>query len=391
MRQVNRYLVVGLLFCGLQSSLSLGADTAADDKEKIQVKTAMNKIYAALKSVLPFSLEPNGFARSGNQRQIDQSLKVLAQEAKWVRKHGKMEDEGFMMISESLASDATNAYNHFEHRRYPESQFLIRHITENCVSCHSRLPSDKDAAPSRNFMTDINLDKVPLEQKAMLLVATRQFDEGLNTYEQLFKDPKFYASQTVTLNPFLDYLTVSLRVKTDMERPRKVIEGVIKEQRLPSIIRHDMEGWAQALKDLQKSDIKGKDDLEKARFVMERGKQLMDYPTDRAGVVHYLYASSLLNQFLASKPTDKLKVAEAYYLLGSTELLVGRSYWLSQADRFLEASIRTAPQLPTARKAYALLEENITLGYTGSSGTRIPADVAAKLKELSDLIDKNTM
>jgi hypothetical protein len=87
----------------------------------------------------------------------------------------------------------------------------------------------------------------------------------------------------------------------------------------------------------------------------------------------------------ATGETQGEELAEAYYLLGLAESHLARDTWASETPSYLEAAIRLAPQGRYAARAYALLEEEIVLGYTGSGGTRIPDDVEARLRELRDL------
>ena len=60
------------------------------------------------------------------------------------------------------------------------------------------------------------------------------------------------------------------------------------------------------------------------------------------------------------------------HLLGVIDTRVGRSFWLSQAETFLEAAIRAAPSSDIARESYDLLEEYLVAGYTGSAGRKHP-------------------
>ncbi len=68
-------------------------------------------------------------------------------------------------------------------------------------------------------------------------------------------------------------------------------------------------------------------------------------------------------------------------------LTVGRAYRLSQTEYLLETAIRLAPQAPFSGDAFALLEEFVASGYTGSAGTHVPPDVQRHLDELERLID----
>ena len=69
------------------------------------------------------------------------------------------------------------------------------------------------------------------------------------------------------------------------------------------------------------------------------------------------------------------------------EARIGRTFWLSQTEMFLEAAIRTAPEAPFAEDAYALLEEFVASGYTGSQGGAVPPRVKRRLAELRALLD----
>jgi hypothetical protein len=80
-------------------------------------------------------------------------------------------------------------------------------------------------------------------------------------------------------------------------------------------------------------------------------------------------------------------VAEAYYLLGAVETRIGQSFWESPADFYLEMAIRMAPGSDSGRKAYAMLEEETVLGFTGSGGEHLPDEERARLDELHALVD----
>jgi hypothetical protein len=111
---------------------------------------------------------------------------------------------------------------------------------------------------------------------------------------------------------------------------------------------------------------------------------------ERALTVRYQAASGALQRFVASAPRSDPRIAEAYYWVGVIESRVGRSYWLSETESYLEAAIRLAPGQPVAKKAYALLEDFVVGGYTGSSGENVPADVQTWLAELKRLAMKTS-
>ena len=127
-------------------------------------------------------------------------------------------------------------------------------------------------------------------------------------------------------------------------------------------------------------------EVARAKAVLTEAQAVRRFPADRAGLVHDLVASGLLHRAVtaAGKPTPDS--AEAYYLLGVTELRIGSSYWLTEPEAYLEAAIRAAPGSAPARRAYVVLEESTLLGYTGSGGEgELPPEVASWLGELRRL------
>ena len=96
----------------------------------------------------------------------------------------------------------------------------------------------------------------------------------------------------------------------------------------------------------------------------------------------------MLQRFLATTPPPSDRdAAEAYYLLGLAETHIGDTYWVSQADIYLESAIRLAPKEPFAEDAYLVLEEETVASYTGSQGEQLPASVAKHLETLRALVD----
>jgi len=86
---------------------------------------------------------------------------------------------------------------------------------------------------------------------------------------------------------------------------------------------------------------------------------------------------------------NSLMIAVSVVLIsGVAGVLVGTTsgFWVSQADFYLETAIRTDPKAPSAERAYALLEESIIEGYSGSAGVNVPPEESARLAELRALM-----
>jgi hypothetical protein len=74
--------------------------------------------------------------------------------------------------------------------------------------------------------------------------------------------------------------------------------------------------------------------------------------------------------------------------MGVIEADIGRSFWASQTEHYLETAIRIGPGEPYAEPAFELLEAFVVTGYTGSSGEHVPPDVREQLARSRALIDR---
>ena len=252
---------------------------------------------------------------------------------------------------------------------------------DDCIGCHSRLPSEGDSDLGRSLFEAVDASGLtPLEQ-ARFEVASRQFDAALARYEALLVASAESPAELDLEGAPADYLTLAIRVREDLPRARKGLGAFAARADLPSYLATLVAQWIEACDALQGA-IRADDLLPEAERVLDAGDVLSRYGRDRAGLVHQLVASSLLLRFVAAHPEATPETAHAYFLLGVTELRSGRSWWLAEAEGYFEAAIRTAPGSDWAKRAYVLLEEQTFANYSGSGGVHVPPEVRERLQEL---------
>jgi tetratricopeptide (TPR) repeat protein len=220
--------------------------------------------------------------------------------------------------------------------------------------------------------------------RARLQAATRQFDAALGSYEAAFaagsQDP------FELLRPLVDYLTICVRVKGEPGRAVPVLRKFAARPDTWVQLREDVTQWGHDLEQLTPQQLQS-EEVALARALMKRGRDEGDYPADRRGLIQYLAASRILNRVVAVRREASPELAEAYYLLGAVEAQIGQDFWSSSADFYLEMAIRMAPGTESGRRAYALLEEQTLLGFTGSGGEHLPDEERARLAELKALVE----
>lgn len=364
----------------------MGGRVAADPQSPApeEIRALMGQIFESLQTLLPLSVS-DAYADPRNRARIDSALERLATNAGALASHGRQKDAGFAYLGHHLAEDARSIQTSYESGDLERSRFLLQQLTEYCITCHSRLPSPGDAAVSEHFVDHGTLAALPLEERASLLIATRRFDEALATLERLFASRSVHAAEL--LSPLTDYLIVSIRVKGDRKRPLETLQTFSRRPDLWRNLRLDVARWIADLKQLSQEELSGADPAT-AKRLLEEAKTMISFPGDRAALVHYVVASGILHRYAEAHARDASPdLAETYYYLGLVESRIGRDYWISQSGMFLESSIRLAPGEPFAEQAYALLEEEIILGYSGSGGVHVPPDLEQNLDELRRLID----
>ena len=357
----------------------------AADADREATRAAMRRVFEDVRVLLPLSVSGERFGAAGNQEAIRASLAGLARRAATLSSHGRPEDPRFRHLGSTLARDARDALWNYEQGQPENARFLIQQMTETCVSCHARLPSE-DSPLARRLLAGEALSGLSPTERAGLQMATRRFEDALATYEEILASPQHAPASL--LEPITDYLIVALRVKRDPGRAIAVLEGFARRPDLWRSLRLDVEYWIASLGRFGEA-VTRPPDPGRAKALLEEARREIRFPSDRRALVHYVVASSILHRFVDATPDAGETAAEAYYLLGLVESRIGRNAWVSQAGVLLEASIRLAPHAPFAETAYAILEEETLLDYGGAGGRELPGDVAATLAELRRLLDRS--
>ncbi len=349
-----------------------------------ETRPAMRRIYGDLRELLPLAVDEGAFADSANQPRVRAVLRALARDASALDDHTRGFDPGARYIARLLSRDVRQALQRFDRGNYAAAEYSVLETSSACVTCHSRLPSRKDSDVAKGFLDSAELKALPVLDRARLQAATRRFDEALASFESALVAPGIEPLEL--LRPLIDYLTICVRVKGD---PRRAVPSLQKFAARPDVwtqLREDALQWVKDLEKLTPKELDS-DDVALARAMIDRGREEGAYPADRRGLVEYLAASRILNRVVAVRRDASPELAEAYYLLGAVEARIGQDFWSSPADFYLEMAIRMSPASEAGRRAYALLEEETVLGFTGSGGEHLPDDERARLDELKALVD----
>ena len=382
MQRRRRWGLAALLATALSATPGAGQEVPAE----LDTRAAMGAMVKQLAFLLPLSLDDERFGDPAQRDAIFAALLELARLGGTLEAHGHDRDAGFDFLSRSLARDTSEMLARYEQGRFAESRFLTHQLTDNCIACHSRLPDPEPRPLGQLLFASTEVADLPLDERVRLQMATRQFDAALASFEALFASPDHSASDLDLTGQLDAYLEICLRVEGEPRRPIPGFEKLAKRDDTRAPLRENLRAWIASLRELQERSP-AESPLAEARALLQVAKDRSRFPDDRRALVYYIAASSVMHRYVAGNPPSRRDRGEAYYLLGLIESHVGRSFWLSQTEHYLETAIRVAPEQPYADDAYALLEEFVVSGYTGSAGGAVPEDVRARLDELRALIE----
>lgn len=348
----------------------------------------MGEIYDAMKVALPATADMARFSAPEERARIQQALDQLATGADLMEQHTRPRDGQMRFLARSAARDARDVQRAYRNGQDARAAFLLQQITENCVACHTRLPSP-DTELVDGFVDAEAMEGLAPESRAGLLIATRRFDDAIEALEKLLADPDEHPALLIA--PLTDYLVLNIRVKDDYERPVPALRKLTRHSHIWDQLRRDIEGWIEALPRLRER-TRGSPRVAVARQLVEEGRERNRLGDEQSGLAHFVAASAVLERILAERPRvergtrQAAELGEAYYLLGLVEARIGRNYWVSEAPFLLESAIRIAPREPYALEAYRRLEHEVLMQYEGSDQEGIDPEARRLLAELRILV-----
>ena len=379
--------IVMLAFCVVAATVwqSTGAPSQQDETSAAQ--TSMRGIYFTLTMVYTLSLDAEQYEDPANYAQIQGGLQALVANASELDRHGAGLNPSYGYFRRSLAKDAEDALNRFNEGQYMGSRFVVGKMTENCVSCHTKLPSRQEFDLGAEFTNKSKIRKLKPEERVQIELALRQFDAALATYEELFAVPEMSPENLALLGAYSGYVRLCVGVMDDPARAAATLKKYGGRNDLSSMFKKQLDGWVAAL-EAADLDAAGGNELATARELINGAEAARSNPADRSGLIDYVIGSILLNRYIESDPSNDLDVAEAFYLMGVAESRISRSYWISETDYLLDRAIRTAPKSEVARQAYAFLAEYTISAHAETSAREVSPDMQADLEELRKLIEE---
>lgn len=345
----------------------------------------MQDLSQALNKLLPLMSDTKAFNDPANEVAIRDAASRLKKLSHQVRASEKpAADPAYDSIARMLDEDLARAVSALATGNRDYARLTIRESIGYCIQCHTQ------TASGPNFpKLELGYDPSSLSPlgRGDFYAATRQFDRALSAYQEGVRDSA-YAKRDVFgwERAVKSALAIAVRFKQDPSEAQKIARAVQSNKSAPESLKIAAKSWSRSISEWSKqaSAKKPEPTLSLAQKLIDQADARQDIsdPQD----VPYLRASALLHQWLSENPAkagqSNLERAKALWLAGrSAEASRELNFWTLH-ERYYELCIDDAPKTETAKSCYKLLSDSVVTGYTGSSGTNLPADEERRLAKL---------
>ena len=388
----NRYkrelALLAILILALKPSTLASAVDTSDSKEasvKPEWKIKMQGLYHSLSDLLTDVSSDQRYYDPKNATRIGEEIKSISKfshELKSTGKNPKSIDPTLQMFSGFLESETNEAALTFKAGYLPYARDILRSIPGNCLACHTRNTLGPD-------FTSLPLEPSgPLEpiEKANFYAATRQFDRAIESFQGILKGKSPVSLDGNGIESSVrDGLLIAVRYKRDPVLAISLVQSTIENPTVPHFLKEDAESWKKSLNDWKNEGNRKATSEEglhaEALRLIAKAHSKQSYPMDHSQDIEYLRASTVLYDLVQLAPNGRF-VPEAFLLLGMCHELLNTRRMESLHNIYYEACIEKAPHTETARTCYKRYEQNMYIGFTGSSGIHLPDDIQTKLSDL---------
>lgn len=248
----------------------------------------------------------------------------------------------------------------------------LRSVGNYCASCHTRFEVRADF---NNLEAPANL--APYDE-AQFYFVTRQFDKARSRFLELARTGK---DQRQRLDALRKWLVIEVRVHPDPNGALLELKSLLASGKIRGFAAEEVEGWVSSLERIGALPPEGLP-VSRARYLISESLRSDSHESDPVGL---LRGTGFLHAALERNQIPIQERSAALLLLGKAYSELSDFFPEGLAANFLELCIRENSGTRDAQEAYRLYEDIISLGFTGSAGTKLPDDVQRKFDLLKEI------
>lgn len=353
---------------------------------KSEVVPLMQSNFEGLLKLQEIISSPQNFAKPSQQKKAHQIIKKLKKTSHNLPE-SLSQQKGILQIGKIFRAYLEDIDRNFSKSDLEYIRFQLMTVSNFCYECHTSMSTNYSFKDINHRVKKLKLS--PLET-AEFYVATRQFDQAQEKFENIILDKNFALQQpNQWIKALREYMDLNIRARNNSASILNLILQKIDPSIIPIYFKNHYNTWKKDLISWSKEDNIDKDSS--AKKLLSKSRQLLDtankrhiYPSKIKSDVLYLRVINYLNLAL-SKKISKKNQAEAFYLLAiANNSLETKKLW-NLDNYYLQSCIEIYPHSSEAKNCFELLLSEIYFSYSGSSGTNIPEDEIEKLNKYKDL------
>jgi len=380
-RCTNKIGLVGLLFVFMSSN--------ADAAKSKDWNTRMKSMKSTLSELMRDLVLEERVKSKDHYEKIKKNTEKLVEMSHMPKAELNRPDldPSITIIGKLFNEEVSRAAQAISAGHYQYGGKMLRSVTKYCIACHTR-SSQVDFYDPKVLEIANELNQF---EKADFLSAVQSHQAALGAYQKIVSDKKIAKDLPLKWQQSLKKgLTIAIRAKSNPEAADRLLEAALINPNVPKGFIPHLRRWKSGVEEWKK-EMKKKSSqnmFELAKSLLKRGETQQKYSVDDSSFVDFLRASASFHEYLKRSKPKTREVAEALFGLGVTyEALSDLELW-SLHEIYYESCIDQFPGSDISQSCFERYENSVVAGYSGSSGTHLPAEIKKKLGNLKKMSTK---
>lgn len=371
---IHSSLWIGLAVAGLIACQSSKVDRSGETEKQVPPTDSswsgsMQKLKENLGNLVPFIFDSKKFEDPKQREFLSSQIQGMVQQSQNLTHNPTLthRDPTVRFVASQFADTLKRAQSSFQDGNLNYARYELIQVTGSCVQCHARMQQGPEF--SSFFLKEPFLKNLPVVDQGEYLIATRQFDKASKVLLKGLRDRKTNSKSASSSAPGLSIerltalaLELAVQYEQDPKKAMKVIDSVLSHPAAAPAFKEKAKIWKVTVQQWQKN---------RTPLTMENARQILSVPSNE---IMTLRALPVVLAYLSTEPSGK-DLGEGLFLAGQAYESLTDFLPFELHEHYYESCIRSVPHTSIARVCYETLQQSISLGYTGTSGTHIPIEI----------------
>lgn len=373
------------------NTANANTDAVTNDDSKVQAKAIMSGVYESFIKVIPYVYSDENSIEvlkkdPAKKTELIKNLTDISEFFKSAKHVEYFQRPGFRPSLETMNSHLADTIMSVQNNNFAFAQKRLDALTSLCISCHSQLSAHGTANAFGDAVNKARREEFESDYAfGNYLYLIRRFDDS-EKYLNLALEKALKESRSHELYSSLRRLiSIHTKISFNYNKANDFVNKYKKDLRLPVLAKNTLESWSKSLVPWKNFDAGKVNSIE--QFIktylspLEEIKEQIGSDND----ITLLIASGVLSKYLNDHPQTP-NAPLILYWLAIAERRLSSTYFFTLSDLYLKDCVRLYPKTALAKKCYALYEESVQFGYSGSGGTDIPPDEKRELARMRALL-----